>query len=104
MSAIIETSSKGKATFEKIILLRSRYEQQIMGLGRRAKIAHLLLLELFSSPATNAAKAAKHLNISISAANNLVNELASVNILKELTGFSRNRIFILHDYIDLFNG
>ena len=102
LSAVIETAKKGKDTFEKIITLRRMYEQRIMELGRRAKLAHKLLLQLFSNPATNAAIAAKKLNVSISAANNLVNELARMNILKETTGFSRNRMFILHEYLELF--
>src|SRR3989338_8286088 len=104
LSAVIETAKKGKATFEKIIALRGRYEQQIMGFGRRATLGHNLLLMLFSEPATTVSDTAKRLNISISAANTLVNKMTRANILKELTGFSRNRIFILHEYIDLFRG
>ena len=104
LSAVIETAKKSKETFEKIIALRTNYEQQIMGLGRRAKLGHSLLLQLFSSPAINVANTAKALNVSISAANTLVNELSETKILKELTGFSRNRIFILHEYVDLFRG
>jgi len=104
LSAVIETAKKGKATFEKIIALRGRYEQQIMDFGRRATLGHNLLLMLFSEPATTVSDTAKRLNISISAANTLVNKMTRANILKELTGFSRNRIFILHEYIDLFRG
>jgi len=102
LSSVIETAKKGKDTFERIIDLRRRYEQKIMTLGRRAKSAHQLLLHLFSSPAINAISAAKELDVSISTANNLVNELARIGILKEVTGFSRNRMFILHEYLDLF--
>lgn len=104
LSAVVETAKKGKATFEKIIALRGKYEQQIMRFGRRATLGHNLLLSLFSEPATTVSDTAKRLDISVSAANNLVNEMAKVNILKESTGFSRNRIFILHEYIDLFRG
>jgi Fic family protein len=102
LSAVIETAKKGKATFEEIITLRKKYEQKIMTLGRRAKPAHDLLIQLFSSPATSVANTAKLLNISIGTANTLTNELARAGILKEITGFSRNRIFVLHDYIQLF--
>lgn len=102
LSAVIETAKKGKETFEKIITLRDRYEKEIMGLGKRAKLGHMLLLQLFSEPAVNVSGAAKRLNISISAANTLINDLRNLHVLKELTGFSRNRIFLLHEYIDLF--
>lgn len=104
LSAVIETAKKGKTTFEKIISLRGKYEQQIMRFGRRATLGHNLLLSLFSEPATNSADTAKRLNISISTANTLVNEMTQAQILKELTGFSRNRIFILHEYVNLFRG
>ncbi len=102
LSAVIETAKKSRETFERIISLRHKYEQQIMMLGRRAKLAHELLLQLFSSPAINAPMAAKMLEVSMSAANNLVNELARMEILREITGLSRNRMFILHEYVDLF--
>jgi Fic family protein len=102
LSAVIETAKKSKGTFEKIIKLRHQYESQIMGLGRRAPLAHKLLLLLFSNPAINTANAAKSLNIAITPANNLINGLARIGILKEITGFSRNRIFILHEYVNLF--
>lgn len=104
LSAVIETAKKGKATFGKIVALRSRYEKEIMGLGRRAKPAHILLLYLFSEPAVNVVKAAQILDISITASNRLINALEESKILKETTGFSRNRIFLLHEYVDLFNG
>lgn len=104
LSALIETAKKGKATFEKIIDLRRRYEEQILSLGRRAKLAHRLLLLLFSDPVTDTAKTAQKLDISVSAANNLLKGLAHLGVLKEMTGFSRNRIYFLRDYVDLFIG
>ncbi len=73
-----------------------------MTFGRRAKLAHELLLELFSNPAVSVARIEKQLSISTSSAHRLANELDQAGILKEITGFSRNRIFILHEYIELF--
>jgi len=102
LSAIIETSKNGKELFEKIIELRERYEQKIMGFGSRAKLAHRLLLKLFSNPSTNSARTAEMLDVSINSANRLINELTQAEILKEITGFSRNRIFVLTEYLDLF--
>lgn len=102
LSAVIETAKKSKDTFEKIITLRARYEKQIMKLGRRSGIGHDLLLQLFSTPAIHVANAAQYLKVSVSAANNLIKEMEQEGILKETTGFSRNRTFVLREYIDLF--
>lgn len=102
LSAVIETAKKGKSTFEDIIELRKLYENQIMGFGKRAKTAHALLLQLFSSPAVTVAMIARQLDISISAANNLANTFEKQGLVKEITGFSRNRIFVLYKYLELF--
>ena len=102
LSAVSETAKKSKDTFEKIIDLRARYEKQIMELGRRAKLAHKVLIQSFSMPAFKVADASKYLNASNTATNTLVAEMERVGILKEITGFSRNRIFVLHEYVELF--
>ena len=102
LSAVIETAKKSKDTLERIIELRARYEKKIMGLGRRAKLADELLLKLFSTPAFKVADASKHLKTSNSATNNLIREMEKIGIIREITGFSRNRIFVLYEYLDLF--
>ncbi|KKL84237.1 hypothetical protein LCGC14_1966740 [marine sediment metagenome] len=102
LSAVMETAKKSKKTFEKIIKLRERYETTIMTFGRRAKPSHKLLIQLFSSPAITVARAKQYLDISTSSANTIVNELEQVKILQEITGHSRNRVFVLSEYIDLF--
>ncbi len=103
LSAVIETAKKGKETFEKIIVLRARYEKQILELGRRVKPAHKLLLHLFSTPAVNVLDVSRYLTTSHSAANTLVGEMQRVGIIREITCFSRNRTFLLHEYLELFN-
>lgn len=102
LTAVIETAKKGKKTFENIIELRKKYEKHIMKFGKRIKLTHELLLKLFSSPAITVAGIAKQLNISVSAANTLANMMEKAGILKEVTGFSRNRVFILYEYVQLF--
>jgi Fic family protein len=102
LSAVIETAKRAADTLRKIIALRDRYNTQTFVLGRRAKLAHKLLLQLFSTPALSVADASRCINISHTAANTLVREMQNIGILKEITGFSRNRIFVLHEYVNLF--
>jgi len=100
---IKETSEKGKQTFEKIIELRHRTEERIMTLGRKAKTGQKLLLQLFSSPVVSV-NTAMHLTglASHQSANALVADFKRLGILREMTGFKRNRMFLFKEYLDLF--
>ena len=102
LEGVIKTSTKGREKFENIILLRKQYEQKIDTLGRKVPRAKKLLLHLFSQPIVTVNEVSEILSIQFSAANNLVNDLVELHILEEKTGFSRNRLFEMKDYILLF--
>ena len=92
----------GVETFKKIITLRQKYDQKIMTMGVRAKNAQKLLLFMFSQPIVNTKNVEKELSISFNSANRLLKALIDLGVLKELTGFSRNRLFVLEEYLNLF--
>jgi Fic family protein len=102
LDGVSESAQSGKQKFERIMALRTTYYDRIMKLGRRADKANKLINELYRNPVTNAAHTSQILGISASNANLLINELVKTNILKEITGFSRNRIFLLDEYIQIF--
>jgi len=101
-NGVIETAQSGIITFKKIIELRSQYEEKIMTLGSRAKNAQKLMLYMFSHPIVDNKTIMKELNVSFDTANRLVRSLVDFGMLVELTGFSRDRLFALKDYLDLF--
>lgn len=63
----------------------------------------VLLQALFVNPVTTIDKAASNCNLSFKAANNLVKLMQQKHYLKELTGQTRNRIFIFEPYLKVFD-
>jgi Fic family protein len=104
LDGVIESSTSAKQKFEKIMELRNNYTERMMKLGRRAGKANKLINSLYSKPVTSASEAASLLEISFSNTNVLLRDLVKENILKEITGFSRNRIFVLDEYMQIFRG
>lgn len=102
LSGVIETAQGARKTLEEIVQLRTQYNAKIMKLGRRAPLANACLLSMFSRPICSANQVAKDLKTGYVTANRLVSDLERVGILKELTGYSRNRLFALKEYLDLF--
>lgn len=99
---VAETARNGKFTFEKIIALRHRSEQKIITLGKRAKVGQELLKQLYFQPIIKTKQIAKRLKITQPSANTLVKQFQNIGILKEITGFKRNRLFVFSEYLRLF--
>jgi Fic family protein len=105
LKGIMETAKKGKETFEEIISLRKKYEDKIesrMGV-KRQKLAKQLLLKLFSKPVVTVNDIAEMLNVTFQTANTFAKEFETLGLFEEKTGFSKNRIFYLREYLKLFN-
>lgn len=103
LTGVIETATKGKETFEKIVALRQKYETRIMRMGRRAEIGQRLLIALFSQPIMDINQISRELDVAFVTAGRLVEEFVKAGMLVEKTGFSRNRSFELREYVRLFD-
>lgn len=99
---IVETAQHALKTFKAIIELRKEYDTKILTLGSRAKNAQKLLQLMYATPILNARAVEKGLGISFSSANRLLKSLTELGVLNETTGHSRNRLFVLEKYLNLF--
>lgn len=102
LNAVIATSKKATTTLEKIVDLKDNYLNQVLALGARSESAVRLLEALFSKPRMNVNEVAEILSISYVSANQLVKDLEQMGVLHETTGYSRNRIYALQNYLRLF--
>lgn len=102
LSAVIETTSKGKETFQSILALRQEMDTLVLGMGRRAENAQQLLSQLYKRPSTTVHDVSELLGISSTAATNLIKQLQSDGVLREITGYQRNRVYLFERYITLF--
>lgn len=98
-----KTAANAVDTLSRVIQLKNDLESQInSGFGRRSNSALLLLNILFRDPVTTIENAAKRCSLSYKAANDLVRIMHEKSIVEEMTGQSRNRIFIFKPYLDIF--
>ncbi len=102
LTAVIETAKTGGQTFESIISLKKKYEDAALTLGGKAETANTLLQHLYSKPNMMVNEMASMLDVSYVTANDLVKDLEALDVLRETTGHSRNRVYSLHEYLELF--
>ena len=73
-----------------------------MSLGRKAENARKLIIHLYRKPVLSGSAAPKLLGVTPRAANALINDLERLDVLKEITGFKRNRVYVFEEYLRLF--
>ena len=104
LRGIIEVSGEATETTRHILLLRERHREAITErFGRAAGNGHRVLEYLYTHPIVAVAEVQELTGTSYPAANNLVARMTEADILHEITGNTRNRIFAYRNYIDLFH-
>lgn len=102
LTGVIQTAQNSKKTFVEIGTLRDSYRERIKSLGKRKKLAKEFLLQLYSAPIVSPREAEQKLGVTAATTNRLISELEKLGILQEMTGYSRNRLYVLHEYLDIF--
>jgi Fic family protein len=103
LEGIRQTAQNSIETFRAIIALRQEIEYQaILTLGKKTKLAQNFLHFLYSKPITDSQETAKQLSVNPSTALRLMDDFVRLGILKEITGYKRNRVFVFEKYLKLF--
>lgn len=103
LTGVTQTAQNSIDTFNKIILLRQHVEdKKIIRLGKKAPLAMRFIEFLYSKPIVGMNEISAALQINISTAHRLIQDFEKLGILKEQTGYKRNRIFVFENYLNLF--
>lgn len=100
---LAETAEKASDTLSKVLDLKARLENELNAtFGRKSGSAIKLLIHLFKNPLVHVKEVQEATGLSFKAANDLVADFIKSNIIKELTGQNRNRVFVFEEYLKLF--
>ncbi len=102
IEGVATVATEAYETATEILALRERDRERLVDLGRRSGTAHKLLDYLFERPVISVALATDVLGVSQPTANALVNAFEEAGLLRETTGYRRNRKFEYVEYLDLF--
>lgn len=99
---IIETAKSGIDTFDKIMKLKVEVENGVQGMGSRSKAALKVMDFLYRKPMIDASKVIEITELSAPTVYKLIAEMEKLNILKEVTGGKRRKIYMFERYLRLF--
>jgi Fic family protein len=103
LRGVREVSGEATATAAAILRMREDYRARITEhLGRAAANGHRVMDRLFDHPIVTVATVRDWLGITPVGANQIVSRLEAVGLLREITGYARNRRFRFEPYLKLF--
>ncbi len=102
LTGVIEIAGKGVETFNGILQLKQELELKTTSLGTRAADAQKIINYLYNRPIIEINKTIAITGKSKATAYKLIEELEKLDIIKEISGGKRNRLYMFHDYMNLF--
>jgi len=104
LRGIEETARGSTAVFREILALKERIEREVMPRfsRRRQDNVQTLMRHLYARPVIDVKYVTKLIASSPNTASALINDLVAHDVLVEITGQRRNRLFMFREYIALF--
>ena len=99
---VIETAKNGINTFDSILKLQKEVEAKLQTLGSRSYNAQLILNNLYQRPIIDAQKVKDLTGLSSPSVYKLIEELEKLEVLTEITGAKRGKIYLFREYTKLF--
>jgi len=103
LEAVIVTANSGVQTFQNILNLKQEMDAVVVGFGKKAHNASKLIEFLYQRPIISISDIIEPLEVSKPTANSLVKEFEEKGILKEITGYERNKLFAFDKYLAIYS-
>lgn len=100
---VIETAETGVKTFDEILKLKSLVEDKVQVLGSKTNNALKVLTHLFKKPVIDVSTVMEITGVSLRTAYNIISDLENLEILSEITGSKRDKIYVFNNYLSLFS-
>lgn len=104
LHGVEETAQASANVFRAILALKERIEREVLPRfsHRRQENAQQLMRYLYGRPVIDVKAVTGLLSTTTNTAASLINDLVEHGVLLEVTGQRRNRLFLFHDYLELF--
>ena len=102
LKGVIITSENAKNTFIKIIELQKEIETRLLKFGSRAEKINTIINAFYENPILSVKDIVLKTGIPDKTVRNLLGLMLEDNLIKEMTGYERNKLFIFEKYFNLF--
>ena len=103
LQASIETAQTAKKKFRAALNQVEKYQEYVSGKRTNTQAIRTVIQSMYSKPVATVNELTELTNLSFDTINRVVKTLTKDNILLEITGNRRNRVFYLHEYISVFH-
>ena len=102
LKGVIITSENAKNTFIRILELQKEIETRLLKFGSRAEKINTIINAFYENPILSVKDIVLKTGIPDKTVRNLLGLMLEDNLIKEMTGYERNKLFIFEKYFNLF--
>jgi Fic family protein len=103
LEAVIVTANSGVKTFQDILSLKQEMDAIVVGFGKKAHNASRLIEFLYQRPIVNMTDIGRELELAKATVSSLVKDFEAKGILKEITGYERNKFYAFERYLEAYS-
>ena len=102
LSASIDTAKSAKLRFSNAVHVVNELNERALTVKRRIENVRVILKAFFNEPMLGMKDICNHTGLAQRTVSDIVNDMQKNGMLKETTGYSRNKTFLLSEYVDAF--